>query len=107
MGKLMLTHSSLNFVGEKNIRDRFMKFNFSVTIEQVSHYCCVLTFQSRVEAMTALCYQHQIGFKIDPCEEDGFRPRMSPVINQSFYHDASSSDNSLNRNVKNTSEAVV
>jgi len=105
--KLILTHSSLNFVGAKNIRDRFMKFNFGVTIEQVSHYCCVLTFQSRMEAMTALCYQHQIGYKLDFYEEDRCRTRISPVVNQSFSHDASSSETSLNRNVKNTSEAVA
>jgi len=105
--KLILTHSSLNFVGIETIHNRFIKFNFVVTIEQVSHSCCVLTFRSRIEAMTALTYQHQIGFKLDPYEEDRCKTPMSPVVNQSFSNDVSSSDKSLNRNVKNTSEAVV
>jgi len=82
--KLILTHSSLNFVAIiESIRDRFIKFNFSVTIEQVAHCCCVLTFESRLEAMTALCYQHWIGFKLDPYVEDRCRTRMSRVIDQS------------------------
>jgi len=105
--KLILTHSSLNFVGIRNIRDRLKKFNFGVTIEQVSHFCCVLTFRSRVEAMTALTYQHQIGLKLDPYEDGRCRTRLSPLVNQSHSHEASSTDQSLNRNVKNTSEAVV
>eukprot|EP00495_Collosphaeridae_sp_1-RS-2012_P003833 TRINITY_DN3156_c0_g1_i1.p1 TRINITY_DN3156_c0_g1~~TRINITY_DN3156_c0_g1_i1.p1 ORF type:complete len:175 (-),score=4.61 TRINITY_DN3156_c0_g1_i1:379-903(-) len=91
--KLILTQTILNFVGIETIHNRFMKFNFGVTIEQVSHYCCVLTFRSRIEAMTALTYQHQIGFKLDPYEEDRCRTRMSPVLNQSFSHDVSSTDN--------------
>jgi len=105
--KLILTHSSFNFGVIENIRDRFMKFNFYVTIEQVSHYCCVLTFRSRVEAMRALTNQYQIGFKLDPYEEDLCRIRMSRVVNQSLSHDASSSDKSLSRNLKNTAEGVV
>jgi len=105
--KLILTDSSLNFVGIQNIRDRFMKFNFVVTIEQVGHYCCVLTFRSRVEAMTALTYQHQIGFNLDPYEEDRCRMRMSPVANHGHSYDASSPDKSFSRSVKNTSEALV
>jgi len=105
--KLILTNSSFNYVGIENIRDRFMKFNFDVTIEQVSHYCCVLTFRSRMEAMRASTNQHQIGFKLDPYEEDRCRMRMSGVVNKSISPDAFSSDKSLSRNLKNTAEGVV
>jgi len=90
--KLILTHSNLNFVGIENIRNRFMKFNFCVSIEQASHFYCVLTFRSRVEAMTALTYQNHIGFKLDPYEDGRCRTRWIPVVNQSLSHNASTSD---------------
>jgi len=105
--KLILTHSNLNLVGIENIRNRFMKFNFCVSIEQASHFYCVLTFRSRVEAMTALTYQHHIGFKLDPYEDGRCRTRMNPVVNQTLSHNTSSSDYSLNRNVKNSFDSIV
>jgi len=90
--KLILTASSFNFVVMEAIRDRFLKFNFVVTIEQASHYSCVVTFQSRMEAMRAFDYQHEIGYKLDHYEENRCQTRMSPVVSQSYSLDASSTD---------------
>jgi len=102
--KLILTHS-MNFVMLEIIRDRFKIFNFVVAVEQVSRHSCVLTFQSPMEAMRALNYQQQIGYKLNPYEEDRSRTGMCPVVSQNFLHDASGSDRSLHKMFQNPSES--
>jgi len=78
----------------ENIRDRFKIFNFVVAVELVSRQSCVLTFQSPMEAMRALNYQQQIGYKLTPYEEDRSPTRMNMVVSQNFLQDASRSDRS-------------
>jgi len=104
--KLILTHN-LNFVMIENIRDRFKIFNFFVAVELVDSHSCVLTFQSLMEAMRALNYQQQIGYKLNAYEEDRCLTQMSPVVSKSFLQDACSSAGSLCKKIQKPSEALV
>jgi len=105
--KLILTASSFDPAVMEAIRNRFRKFNFVVAVEQVGHYCCVITFQSRVEALRAFNYQYQIGYRLDHYEEDQCQTRISPVVSHRSSLDASRTDNCLNSIVLKRSESVI